>query len=113
VAVLGQHGQSVTVAFHVSDRQGASRSDATEVELKLVLAELDGTHDPEHPDVALSHESGWTLSAFESGLLVWENLEEDDEPRHMTEVSRSEVLRLWLALARRLRRPARWRPTHL
>lgn len=55
--------------------------------------------DAEHPDVALSHESEWTLSVFESGLVVWENVAEDDEPRHRHGVSRGEVRRLGQELA--------------
>src|SRR4051794_25164965 len=64
-----------------------------------VLAQLDA-RDPEHPDAWLSHESGWTLSIFESGLAVWENLESSREPRHQIDVSRQEALDLWLKLAR-------------
>jgi hypothetical protein len=64
-----------------------------------VLSELDGPEDAEHPDVALSHETGWTLSAFPRGLLVFQNVESDDEPRNLQRVPRSEVRRLWLALA--------------
>lgn len=26
--------------------------------------------------------SEWTLSVFENGLVIWENVAEDDEPRH-------------------------------
>ncbi len=56
--------------------------------------------DPEHPDVALKHETEWCLSAFRSGLLVWENVEADaDNPRHMTDVPREKVLCLWVKLA--------------
>jgi hypothetical protein len=36
--------------------------------------------DVEHPDVAVSPESGWTLSAFSGGWLVWENVERDEAP---------------------------------
>lgn len=39
--------------------------------VRVLLDELD-TADAEHPDVAVSHESGWTLSAFRGGRLVWE-----------------------------------------
>lgn len=58
------------------------------------------TPDPEHPDTWLGHESGWTLSVSESGLVVWENSEMESEPRHMQHVSRDEALRLWLLLSR-------------
>ena len=59
--------------------------------LERLLAELDSADD-EHPDVSIGDESGWTLSAFSSGLLVWENVEEDDEPQHMKAVPRSTML---------------------
>jgi hypothetical protein len=38
--------------------------------------------DGEHPDVAVSHESGWTLGLYGSGRLVLEHLEDDIEPVH-------------------------------
>ncbi|MFJ6629992.1 hypothetical protein ACIQMR_01120 [Streptomyces sp. NPDC091376] len=63
---------------------------------------LDGLTDAddEHPDVSLSHESGWSLSAFASGLLLWENTEDDSVvPGEMHTVSREEVLRLFGLLA--------------
>jgi len=81
------------------NRQGEMFEDAEESVIDAVLAELDEPVDEEHPDVALSHETEWTLTAFPSGLLVWENVEEDDEPRHLTGADRSLVRRLWLALA--------------
>jgi hypothetical protein len=88
------------VGFHVTNRQGASLSDPDETALDAVLAELAGPDDREHPDVSLTHDSEWCLSAFKSGLLVWENLEADTgSARHMTSVPRSEVRRLWIALA--------------
>jgi hypothetical protein len=63
---------------------------------------LDGlaNADDEHPDVSLSHESGWCLSAFRSGLLIWENTEDGSvAPVEMREVSREEILRLFQLLA--------------
>ena len=80
--------------------------------LREILQELD-VHDPEHPDCWLVHrETGWTLSAFSSGLLIWANdggpdPSRDPEPdligypgdRHMKGVSREKVLELWLKLA--------------
>jgi hypothetical protein len=65
-----------------------------------VLAELDETINDEHLDVALTHESGWSLGAFPYGGVTWENVEDDDVlPRHLDAVPRTEVRRLWLALA--------------
>jgi hypothetical protein len=59
-----------------------------------LVAELDAYVDDEHPDVSVSHESGWTVSAFASGLVVWENVEDDDSPQHMRGVSRQRVAEL-------------------
>ncbi|MGH9151742.1 MAG: hypothetical protein ACRD03_04995 [Acidimicrobiales bacterium] len=55
--------------------------------------------DVEHPDVAVTHDSGWTLSAFAGGRVVWENVEEGGEPRHRVRVEGPEVVRLFEALA--------------
>lgn len=65
--------------------------------MKAILAELD-VPDPEHPDTWLTHESGCSLSAHESGLLVWDNAS-GSPPRHMRGVSRARVLELWAKLA--------------
>jgi hypothetical protein len=67
--------------------------------MREVLDELDAS-DPEHPDVWLTHESGWTISAYESGLVVWENPEQRTEPRHMTGIAREAVLAMWIELSR-------------
>lgn len=87
------------MTFHVDRRHGGSISSPSAEEIDEVLAKLDGPEDDEHPDVALTHESEWCLSAFPGGLLVWENVEEGDEPRHMRDIPRHEVRRLWHALA--------------
>ncbi|MER8006765.1 hypothetical protein [Streptomyces sp. NPDC094149] len=56
--------------------------------------------DDEHPDVSLTHESGWCLSAFGGGLLVWENPDEDSvAPGEMRDVGREETVRLFGLLA--------------
>lgn len=67
--------------------------------LDRILSELDQDWNDEHPDVSIQDESGWCLSAFQSGLLVWENVESDDEPRHMTAVPRARVRELFLRVA--------------
>ncbi|WP_282692693.1 hypothetical protein [Streptomyces sp. CC208A] len=55
--------------------------------------------DDEHPDVSLTHESGWCLSAFREGLLIWENPDEESAaPGELREVAREEVLRLFRLL---------------
>ena len=86
------------MAFHLTSRWGATHSDPPLELMRQVLVALD-IEDQEHPDVSLTHESGWCLSAFPDGLVVWENVEADDEPRHMTGIPRMKVLELWQALA--------------
>ncbi len=85
------------MTFHVSSRWGGDESEPSVDRLRAILAELDA-NDDEHLDVALTHESEWCLSAFPSGLVIWENLEEN-ESRHLNGVSRERVLDLWLKLA--------------
>ncbi len=63
-----------------------------------ILTELD-SEDVEHPCVALTHESEWSLGAYPSGALTWENVTTDDEPRHMNGISRERILELWAKLA--------------
>ena len=88
-----------TMGFHARGRSGGSECNPPIERLREFLKELD-IEDREHPDVSLTHETEWCLSAFPSGLLVWENLEnEDDNSRHMNGVSRENVLALWLKLA--------------
>ncbi|HEX5658319.1 MAG TPA: hypothetical protein VFX59_14050 [Polyangiales bacterium] len=76
-------------------RWGLSVDDPTVEDLRHALDELDEADD-EHPDAWVSHESGWTLSAFGTGLLIWSDLESSH--RHMLKVSRSRMLALWMRL---------------
>lgn len=64
-------------------------------DLYAELSQADG----EHTDVSLTHESEWCLSAFLSGLLVWENVAGDGEPKHMRGASKEKVIELWSLLA--------------
>lgn len=59
------------------------------------LAEADG----EHTDVSLTHESEWCLSAFASGLVVWESVSGEGEPKHMKGMSKEKTIALWILLA--------------
>lgn len=81
------------------DRMGAAHQEVDSRAIDRVLAELDDPRDDEHPDVSIEHESGWGLSAFQSGLLVWENVEGDVEPRHMPSVPRDRVRELFRRVA--------------
>ncbi|WBB89963.1 hypothetical protein [Verrucosispora sp. WMMC514] len=77
----------------ITHRAGAME-DYTPGKVPELVAELDAYVDDEHPDVSVSHDSGWTLSAFPSGLVVWENLEDDDTPRHLRDVTRAQLAEL-------------------
>ena len=87
------------MTFSTRNRWGAAQINPPVARLRELLQSLD-IEDKEHPDVCLKHETEWCLSAFPSGRLVWENVgAEDNNPRHMTSVSRERVLSLWLKLA--------------
>lgn len=100
---LRQVGVQVIIAVvssSLSGRMGDAVDDVSAGSIRKVLAELDEPEDPEHPDVFISHSSGWCLSAFQSGLLVWENDEDEaGGPFHMRGVSRSVAEGLFRAVA--------------
>lgn len=73
----------------------ASPDEAT---MSLLLSSL-AAPDREHPDVSLSHESGWCLSVFGSGLVVLENVESSEGPWHMMPSSPQYSLNLWRLLS--------------
>ena len=56
--------------------------------------------DEEHTDVSLTHESEWCLSAFKSGLVVWENVAGEGEPKHMKNIPKEKIISLWQELAK-------------
>ena len=86
------------MSFHLNTRWGGSESGVSLARMAEVLSELDAI-DSEHPDVSLTHESEWCLSAFPSGLVIWENVEDASDPRHMQNVSRQKMLDLWVKLS--------------
>lgn len=67
-------------------------------DLDGLILELDGPEDHEHPEVAVTAESGWTLSAFGNGLLVFENVEADVPARHRSGLTRTEAQHLFTLL---------------
>jgi hypothetical protein len=91
-------GKDPYVSFTITHTSGAMDADPSRESIPALLDEL-ATSDAEHPDVAVSHDSGWTLSAFRCGRLVWENVEEDADPRHLPRASRGDTERLLRALA--------------
>jgi hypothetical protein len=88
------------MSFCVRDAIGSSLRDANDAQLEAVLASIRRTADHEHADVALEHETGWALTYFQGGLLVFENIEDPiGAPRHMRGVREARALLLWKALA--------------
>ncbi|GHH36373.1 hypothetical protein [Streptomyces candidus] len=66
---------------------------------RLVQEGLAAT-DTDNPDVSLTHESGWSLSAFAGGLLLWENVEDETAAAgSLDKVAEEEVLRLFALLS--------------
>jgi hypothetical protein len=87
------------MTYHVQFRWGDSEPDAPVERMREALSELD-VEDLEHPDAWLTHESGWTLSVFSSGLVVWDNLAEPGASQHQNGISRDRALELWQTLSR-------------
>ncbi len=90
--------------YHTTDADGISELNPTAEKMRELLDSLDSAtaHDAEHPDVSIVHDpSGWSLSAYPSGVVTFENLDEpDDVPRFMSGVTRNQALGLWLELSR-------------
>jgi hypothetical protein len=86
------------VVIRITHRSGAMEPLTDVSRLALLLDELDEGGDAEHPDVAVADPTGWTLSAFSNGKVVWENVE-DGEPRHLDHVERVRLISLFTAVA--------------
>lgn len=82
---------------HLTKRWGETINDPQHNDLVAALNEL-VKKDPEHPDCSISTEDGWSLSVFEEGLVVFENIETGEGPWHMRDVPQSVVLDLWQLL---------------
>ena len=97
-------GRPVTavVRHHMSyfayDRMGNAIASPDEVAMRNLLGSL-AVQGPEHPDVSLNHESGWSASVFGNGLVVLENVETGEGPWHMSGKSPEEAISLWRLLA--------------
>ena len=87
------------MSYWVNHLMGNSDIEFPLASLEDLYAEL-AQADSEHPEVSLTHESEWSLSAFSSGLLVWENVAGEGDPKHMRDVPREKVLQLWALLSK-------------
>ena len=54
----------------------------------------------EHPNVAVTHESGWSLGAYRHGYITFEHLDGEGGPFHMRNVSRERTIELMELVAR-------------
>lgn len=86
------------MSFTITHMTGSMERDSQLDALPKLLSELTSSA-KEHPDVALTHETGWCLSAMSNGTLVWENVEFDSKPRHLKAVPPAKILTLWKKLA--------------
>ena len=86
------------MSYFAYDQMGATISSPSESQMQQLLASLT-SGDLEHPDVSLTHESGWSISVFSTGLLVFENVESREGPWHMRDVTFSRAQEFWLMLA--------------
>ena len=84
------------MAWFMYDVTGEAVDEPDAETVRQVLDGLDSA-DAEHPDVSLTHESGWCLSAFADGSLVWENTADDGTtaPVELRGTGRADVLRLF------------------
>lgn len=82
---------------YLTKRWGGTIQNPQPSDLASALNEL-SQNDQEHPDCSLNTEEGWSLSVFESGLVVFENIETGEGPKHMHAVPRNVALELWQLL---------------
>ena len=86
------------VSAHVAHLFGEMEP-ATAEALPALIAELDGA-DGEHTDVSIEDDSGWGLSAYATGLVIWENIDDNGVPaQQMTDVSREEMVEMFMEIA--------------
>lgn len=81
------------MTFSVTHLEGSMEQPGDLSGFRALLDELAGAT-AEHGDVAVSHESGWTLTVLASGRVLWENVEEGDEPEHLDGLPRDEIVGL-------------------
>lgn len=91
--------------YYTTDREGITELAPPEHRLRALLrtvwqgqACMDADEDA--PDAWLTHHrSGWTLFVYPSGLVVLDNLDEEDCPlRHLRKVDFDTALYLWQML---------------
>jgi hypothetical protein len=89
------------MSYFIRHRFGGNDRDPPLEALDALLGELDDRPvDPEHPSVALVHESHWALAVYPRGLITLENVEDlAVEPQHLVVQDRGEARSLLQSLA--------------
>ncbi|MEU8887744.1 hypothetical protein [Streptomyces sp. NPDC048442] len=88
------------MTYFMYDVQGTAVDEPDPDTVRGLVQEALASTDTENPDVSLTHESGWSLTAYAGGLLLWENVEDEEAaPGSQDQVSQEEVLRLFALLA--------------
>ncbi len=86
------------MSYFAYDRMGSTVTSPDDAAMSLLLGSL-AAPDPEHPDVSLTHESGWCLGVFGGGLVILENVETGEGPWHMQLPSPQHSLTFWRLLS--------------
>jgi hypothetical protein len=87
------------MTYVVQTRWGDCESTPDVERMREILRQLD-RKDPRLPQTWLTHESGWSLSVAECGLVTWANIEADSYcPRYLDRVCRETALSMWIQLA--------------
>jgi hypothetical protein len=88
------------MSYFVNNVMGDSIDEPDGARIRELLAELKNA-DNEHFDIALVHESGWSLSVYPDKTVVWENVIDDSGlPCEFTFDSWQDVLEALLKLSR-------------
>jgi len=86
--------------FFLLHRWGKSETSKDPGTIYLLLKELDAAEDDEHVSVSVREESGWSVTAYVSGLVVFENVEDlAEQPQHLSGQTRDQARMLMEFLA--------------
>ena len=87
------------MTYFAHDRFGNTIHTPTPAQMEQLLASLAWGGDAGHPEVSLTHATGWCLKLYPSGLLLLENVQANKGPWHMRGLSREVVQEMWHWLA--------------
>ncbi|WP_434405793.1 hypothetical protein [Sphingobium sp. DN12] len=88
------------MSFFIYHRYGVCERDPSPSIFSALLDELEERlDDEEHVSVSVIHEGEWGLGISRGYYVTFENVELDDEPRHMRGVSRDETLEMMQRLS--------------